>query len=93
MADLTAALDRHRAWGRDTDEGRAQRRTRLGEEVRDALREALIDAAVRDLGEEIEEAVRDVDAHSVDPYTATERLLEAFRTREGRESRERGPRP
>ena len=69
IADLAAALDRHRAWGRDSEEGRAQRRTRLGEEVRGALREALIDAALRDLDEGIEEAVREVDAHSVDPYT------------------------
>jgi hypothetical protein len=36
---------------------------------------------VHDLGDRIDEAVRAVDARSVDPYTATERLVAAFRAR------------
>jgi hypothetical protein len=51
----------------------------LAEQVRESLREALIDAAVGDLGPRIEEAVRAVDARAVDPYTAIERLVAAFR--------------
>jgi LAO/AO transport system kinase len=80
---LTAALERHRAWVEGTEAGRSRRRTRLADEVRESLREALIDAATHDLGSRIEAAVRDVDARTVDPYTATERLVDAFRT--GRE--------
>jgi hypothetical protein len=53
----------------------------MGEEVRQSLREALIDAAVHDLGDRIQEAVHAVDARSVDPYTATENLVAAFRSR------------
>jgi len=81
IAELVAGLDRHRAWGEGTETGRARRRDRLAEEVRDALREALIEAAVHDLGGAIEEAVRHVEGREVDPYTATERLVEEFRVR------------
>jgi hypothetical protein len=49
--------------------------------MRDALREALIDAAVGELATHIDAAVRDVDARLLDPYTATERLVAAFRSR------------
>jgi LAO/AO transport system kinase len=44
------------------------------------LREALIAAATPDLSLHSEAAVRDVDARAVDPYTATERLVGAFRS-------------
>jgi LAO/AO transport system kinase len=76
---LIAALAKHRTWVEETEEGRARRRSRLADEVREALREALIDAATHDLGARVESAVRDVEARAVDPYTATERLVEAFR--------------
>jgi LAO/AO transport system kinase len=79
--ELVEALDGHRAWVEGTAAGRARRETRMGEEVREALREALIDAAVHDLGARLDEAVQAVDARSVDPYTATERLVAAFRSR------------
>jgi LAO/AO transport system kinase len=82
---LTAALEKHRGWVEETEAGRSRRRARLADEVRDALREALIDAATHDLGSRIEAAVRDVDARATDPYTATERLVEAFASR-GRDS-------
>jgi LAO/AO transport system kinase len=78
---LVAALDGHRAWVDGTEAGRARRKARLTEEVRDALREVLIDAATHDLGPQIDAAVREVDARAIDPYTATERLVEAFRAR------------
>jgi LAO/AO transport system kinase len=80
-AQLMAALDGHRAWVEGTDAGRARHEQRMGEEVRQSLREALIDAAVHDLGDRIQEAVHAVDARSVDPYTATENLVAAFRSR------------
>jgi LAO/AO transport system kinase len=80
IAGLVAAIDTHRVW-LEGDAGRARRRARLAEEVRESLREALIDAAAHDLRAEIDAAVRDVDARTVDPYTATERLVAAFRAR------------
>jgi len=76
---LMAALDEHRAWVEGTQAGQDRRRIRLAEEVRDTLREALIDAAVADLGTAIDAAVHEVAARITDPYTATERLVDAFR--------------
>ena len=81
MAELMGALDAHRAWAQGTAAGRARRARRMGEEVREALREALIDAAVNDLAGPLDEAVRRVDAREVDPYTAIEALVAAFRAR------------
>ncbi len=81
IAELAAGMSRHRAWLEGTVAGRARRKERLAEEVREGLREALIDAATHALGPQIELAVRAVDAREVDPYTATERLIEAFRGR------------
>lgn len=76
---LVEALDGHRAWLETTADGKARRRERLGEEIRGALREALIDAALADLGPAIEGAAGRIEARAVDPYTATENLVAAFR--------------
>lgn len=76
---LLDALDRHGAWVEGTDAGRARRAERLAEEVREALREALIEAAAHDLRDRIDDAVKQVESRSVDPYTATEALVSAFR--------------
>ncbi|HEY8042233.1 MAG TPA: methylmalonyl Co-A mutase-associated GTPase MeaB [Polyangiaceae bacterium] len=81
VAELVAALEKHRAWVQGTEAGQAGRRARLAEEVRETLREALIEAAVHDLGERVDEAVRAVEARQSDPYTATEQLVQAFRAR------------
>ena len=80
-ADLIAAVKLHRAWLDGTESGRGRRRARLAEEVRESLREALIEAAIHDLGDSLDVAVRDVEERKVDPYTATERLIERFRGR------------
>ncbi len=79
VGGLVDALERHRAWVVGTEAGRARRKARLAEEVREGLREALIDAAVHDLGARIDEALAAVEARRVDPYTATEDLVRAFR--------------
>jgi LAO/AO transport system kinase len=76
---VVSALDGHRLWVEGSAAGKARRRERLAEEVRDALREALIDAATHDLGSSLEEAALAVEERATDPYTATERLVEAFR--------------
>jgi putative protein kinase ArgK-like GTPase of G3E family len=65
-------------WLEGTDAGKARRRERLAEEVRDALREALIEAAMHDLGSSLDEAARAVEERTTDPYTAIEQLVEAF---------------
>ncbi len=80
IADVVAALEKHRTWVASTESGRARRHARLAEELRESLRETLIDAATRALSDQIENAVKDVEERAIDPYTATERLLEAFRT-------------
>jgi LAO/AO transport system kinase len=79
IGELMTALDKHHAWVTDTEEGRARRHARLAEELRETLREALIDAATHKLGDAIDEAVRAVETKSIDPYTATEDLVARFR--------------
>jgi LAO/AO transport system kinase len=81
VEELVQVLGRHHAWVENTERGRARRQARLAEEVRDGLREALIEVAEHALGAQIDEAVRAVDAKEIDPYTATERLVAAFRGR------------
>jgi LAO/AO transport system kinase len=81
VQELASCLDRHKAWLDGTETGRARRRDRLAEELRDGLREALVEAATSALGPRIDEAVRKVEAKEVDPYTATEELVAAFKGR------------
>jgi LAO/AO transport system kinase len=78
---LAAALDRHRAWLQGTAAGQARWREQLAREVREALRDALIEAAVEGLGPRLDEIAAKVEARSVDPYTAVEELVDAFRRR------------
>ena len=79
IAELVGQLEKHHAWVENTEEGRARRHARLAEELRETLREALIDAATHDLGPAIDEAVRAVETKTRDPYTATEDLVARFR--------------
>ncbi len=76
---LAAAVGKHHAWVEGTEAGRARRRLRLGEELREGLRQALLDAAIETLGSHVEDALRSIEAREVDPYTATERLIAAFK--------------
>ncbi|HEY4116214.1 MAG TPA: methylmalonyl Co-A mutase-associated GTPase MeaB [Byssovorax sp.] len=78
---LIGKLEAHRAWLFGTPAGAERREARLAEQLRGALREALIDAAVEALGVHLDEAARSVAAREVDPYTAAERLVAAFRAR------------
>jgi len=79
--DLVAALARHREWLESTETGRARRRQRLAEEVRESLREALIEQATDALASELDAAVTAVESRTVDPYTAIEHLLAKFQSR------------
>ncbi len=76
---LAVALDRHAQWVRGTEEGRARSRERLAREVRGALRDALMEEAVRDLGAQIDEMAARVQAKAIDPYSATEALVATAR--------------
>ncbi|MFO0666506.1 MAG: methylmalonyl Co-A mutase-associated GTPase MeaB [Polyangiaceae bacterium] len=82
IAELVTALDAHRVWLEGTERGRERRRERLAEEVRETLREALIEAASEELKEAMGRVVSDVAERRIDPYSAIEALLVAFR--EGR---------
>lgn len=68
---LYTELERHRAWLRDTERGRARRSQRLGEEFFGLMRDALVDAALERHADLIEQALRDVQAGSADPYSAS----------------------
>ena len=79
VAELVRGLDAHRAWLEGTESGRARRRDRLADELREWVREALIDAAAHDLADVLKATLRDVEQKRVDPYTASERLVARFR--------------
>jgi LAO/AO transport system kinase len=76
--DLLARLDEHRAWlaGPRGQQRLAQRQQ---EQLRGFLRETLVDEATSALGQRIEEAAARVFRREVDPYTASEELVAAFR--------------
>jgi LAO/AO transport system kinase len=79
--ELVAALESHRTWLTETTAGQERRRARLAEELRETLREALIEAAEHDLAATMDLVVASVAAREVDPYTATRELVEKFRAR------------
>ncbi len=81
IAELVDALHRHHAWLESTEAGRARRHLRLAEEVRESLREALIEEATTALAKELDDVVRAVAEKQTDPYTAIEQLLVQFRRR------------
>jgi LAO/AO transport system kinase len=81
ITDIVVGLERHRVWLESTESGRARRHQRLAEEVREALREALIEEATAALASELDAAVANVEARKTDPYTAIEKLLVDFRAR------------
>lgn len=80
IAELLAKLEQHRAWLTGTPEGAARRKQRLREAMHVELREALTEAAISALGPAIEASTAAVEAREMDPYTAAEQLVEAFRS-------------
>jgi LAO/AO transport system kinase len=80
IAELLVKLDQHRAWLTGTPEGAARRKQRLREAMHVELREALTEAAIGALGAAIEASTAAVEAREMDPYTAAEKLVEAFRS-------------
>ncbi len=75
VEDLLEGLDEHRAWLTSTATGQQRRRQRLADALRQRLRNALLAAAVDQIGPELGQVVTAVAAREIDPYTATERLV------------------
>ena len=81
IAELAGMLEAHWAWLSGTEAGAARRRQRLREAMDAHLRDALSQAALGALAGEIERAVDAVDRREIDPYSAAEQLVAAFRSR------------
>lgn len=79
--ELVEKIAAHRAWIEGTEAGRARRRVRIADELRQELREALIEAAVHELRADIETAMARVEARELDPYAAIGELVARFRAR------------
>jgi LAO/AO transport system kinase len=83
MAELRDALERHRIWLEQTEAGRQRRVERLREAMRNQLRTTLLDCALLEMGEALDAAVGAVARREIDPYRATDALVESFRSRSG----------
>jgi LAO/AO transport system kinase len=81
---LIVRLTEHFTWLRSSPAGQARMKQRLREQMYNEMREALVDAALRDIHQTIEETVARVAERTVDPYTACEQLVNAFRHGLGR---------
>jgi LAO/AO transport system kinase len=79
--ELLEMLEKHRTWLATTEPGAARRSARLAESMRTHLREALIEEALRTLGDRIDAAVAAVGRREIDPYSAAERLVAEFQGR------------
>jgi LAO/AO transport system kinase len=79
IAELLAALEQHRAWLESSEQGAERRAARLRGALYVHLRDALAEAALQALGAEIDAAAEAVSKREMDPYTAAERLVDAFR--------------
>ena len=76
LPQLVEAIDRHRAWSRESGEYLERRRAAARSEVEALLQEALLRELAGRVGESrLDAAVARVAERSVDPYTAVEELL------------------
>lgn len=78
IAEVVKSLDAHRAW-LDTERGQTHWTNKQADQLRTFLREALVDAAVQNLGARIDDMARRVAAREIDPYSASAELVDAFR--------------
>ena len=79
--ELVDQLEAHRAWVTQTPQGQRRRLERLSESMRNQLRNTLLEHAEREMGDVIDETVRQVADKETDPYTAAEQLVERFQAR------------
>jgi len=76
LPQLVEAIDRHRAWSRESGENLDRRRTAARSEVEALLQEALLRELAGRVGESrLDAAVARVADRSLDPYAAVEELL------------------
>jgi LAO/AO transport system kinase len=76
LPQLVDAIDKHRAWSRDSGEYLDRRRTAARSEVEALLQEALLRELAGRVGESrLDAAVARVAERSLDPYAAVEELL------------------
>ncbi|PIE06155.1 MAG: methylmalonyl Co-A mutase-associated GTPase MeaB [Sorangium cellulosum] len=78
IAELVKKLTEHHVWLRSTSQGAERIKQRLREQMYNEMREALIERAMRDFHDTIDEIVDEVSDRKTDPYAACERLVEAF---------------
>lgn len=76
---LVENLEQHRSWLHTSPEGAVRTEQRLREQMYNEMRDALIEAAIRDIHGTIEATVAEVAERRIDPYSACERLVNAFR--------------
>jgi GTPase len=81
IAELVEAMQAHRKWLMTTPQGQERRLKRLGEAMRNQLRNTLLEHAEATLSVAIDHAVAKVAAREIDPYTAAEELVAAFAER------------
>ena len=81
IVELAEMLEQHRIWLTGTEAGAARGRVRLREAMDAHLRDALSQAALASLAGEIDRAVDAVASRALDPYSAAEQLVAAFRGR------------
>jgi LAO/AO transport system kinase len=79
IGELMTKLQAHHAWLTGTEVGRKRREARAMVELTGTLRDALVVAALSDLGPAIEAAALEVATRQVDPYSACEALVARFR--------------
>jgi LAO/AO transport system kinase len=79
VGELVAALEAHKAWLDGTEQGRARRLHRLGEAMKNQLRNALLEQAEVEMHDAIEQAVARVARRETDPYSAAEELVARFK--------------
>jgi LAO/AO transport system kinase len=77
---LVVKLAAHKAWLEETESGRSRKLVRLREAMRHQLRQTLLEHAEKSMGDAIEAAVQSVARRELDPYTAAEALVAAFKS-------------
>jgi LAO/AO transport system kinase len=76
LPQLMEAIDKHRAWSRESGEGLERRRGAARAEVEALLREALLRELEGRVGESrLDAAIAKVADRSIDPYTAVDEIL------------------
>jgi LAO/AO transport system kinase len=77
---LCDAIEQHRVW-LDTDQGKERRARQAHDQLLAQFRDTLIEEALDTLGAQIDQMAADVGDKKLDPYSASEALIGAFRKR------------